>query len=116
MLALGEYGIPDMYPPLDFKHLKREEVYHICYRNLGQTVSVCNYWTDPTKRKEYLANNYYLPFLNNEVPHASAKRYPHKFFLAFSFFVIPVENPFLYDPFVTNNEIYRYYTTKHGYC
>ncbi|XP_075254718.1 lysosomal thioesterase PPT2 homolog [Convolutriloba macropyga] len=77
--ALGEYGIPDMYPPLDFKHLKREEVYHICYRNLGQTVSVCNYWTDPTKRKEYLANNYYLPFLNNEVPHASAKRYKDNF-------------------------------------
>ncbi|XP_063720986.1 lysosomal thioesterase PPT2-A-like isoform X2 [Symsagittifera roscoffensis] len=78
--GFGEYGIPPDLPfPFYTKHLTKEEVYHICYRNLGQTISVCNYWTDPTEREKYLKYNYYLPPLNNELPHASAQRYKENF-------------------------------------
>uniref|UniRef100_A0AAJ7SKL6 palmitoyl-CoA hydrolase n=1 Tax=Petromyzon marinus TaxID=7757 RepID=A0AAJ7SKL6_PETMA len=50
-----------------------------CYWRLGQEVSVCNYWHDPTHQQRYLHKNLFLPIINNETPHRMAQVFKRNF-------------------------------------
>ncbi|XP_063723813.1 lysosomal thioesterase PPT2-B-like [Symsagittifera roscoffensis] len=77
--GLGEYGIPFLNDTSFFDHVTAGEVYHICYTKSGQLISVCNYWHDPIQTTLYLAENNYLPYLNNELAHNDSQRYKENF-------------------------------------
>jgi len=77
--GVGQYGIPFLNDTYFFDHLLSKDVYKICYNELGQLISVCNYWNDPLQKSLYLDTNVYLPYLNNEIPHNNSQRFKDNF-------------------------------------
>ncbi|XP_072016657.1 lysosomal thioesterase PPT2-A-like isoform X2 [Amphiura filiformis] len=71
---LGQFGAPSKVPvPIC-------NVYKVCYTQTGQDhISVCNYWNDPHHKKEYLAENVFLPVLNNETFNSQSKVWKDNF-------------------------------------
>ena len=50
-----------------FPSLLRENVFELFYTDLGQEISVANYWNDPNHQDLYYKYNTFLTSLNNEV-------------------------------------------------
>uniref|UniRef100_A0A8D0L8T5 palmitoyl-CoA hydrolase n=1 Tax=Sphenodon punctatus TaxID=8508 RepID=A0A8D0L8T5_SPHPU len=61
---MGQYGL-DYLRWLFPKHMK-SNLYRLCYTQLGQDFSICNYWNDPHHRDLYLNNSNFLALLNDE--------------------------------------------------
>ncbi|KAL7986428.1 hypothetical protein Chor_011594 [Crotalus horridus] len=55
-----------------FPHYMKSNLYRLCYTQLGQDVSICNYWNDPHHRDLYLNNSNFLAVLNDERLHPNA--------------------------------------------
>ncbi|KAG5856608.1 lysosomal thioesterase PPT2-A-like [Anguilla rostrata] len=67
----GQYGDTEYLKYAFPKFLKRL-VYKICYRSVGQKLSICNYWKDPHHIDQYVKGNDYLALLNSERLNPSA--------------------------------------------
>ncbi|XP_064206323.1 lysosomal thioesterase PPT2-A-like [Anguilla rostrata] len=67
----GQYGDTEYLKYAFPKFLKRQ-VYKICYRSVGQKLSICNYWKDPHHIDQYVKGNDYLALLNSERLNPSA--------------------------------------------
>ena len=78
-LGLGQFGIPFLNTTEFLDPGLAEEVYHFCYTEFGQKVSICNYWHDPKQVERYLNASVYLPFINNEIKHVNSERYKSNF-------------------------------------
>ena len=77
--GLGQYGIPFFNMSRFLDSELAEEVYHFCYKDVGQKVSICNYWQDPNQKDLYLQESIYLPYINNEIEHDNSQRYKANF-------------------------------------
>uniref|UniRef100_A0A3P9MAZ9 palmitoyl-CoA hydrolase n=1 Tax=Oryzias latipes TaxID=8090 RepID=A0A3P9MAZ9_ORYLA len=75
----GQFGVPDVllrYFPLS----ARELVYLLCYtKDLQESISMCNYWNDPHRRRRYLEYSNFLPLLNGEKPHSKMAAWKKNF-------------------------------------
>jgi palmitoyl-protein thioesterase len=66
--------------PVPFSGKVVDEVYKLAYTTATQaTLSIANMWNDPNHQSEFFNSNVYLPFINNLVDHADAKRYKANF-------------------------------------
>nr|XP_019960517.1 PREDICTED: lysosomal thioesterase PPT2-like [Paralichthys olivaceus] len=74
----GQYG-DTSYLWWVFPKCLKKTVYKICYRKLGQKVSICEYWNDPHHRPQYLQNNDFLAVLNGDRPHCDMKAWRKNF-------------------------------------
>ncbi|CAL8336668.1 unnamed protein product [Gadus morhua 'NCC'] len=74
----GQYGDTHYLRWLFPERLKRN-VFHVCYNNFGQKISICNYWNDPHHRARYLARSSFLPLINAERHHALAQHWKENF-------------------------------------
>ncbi|XP_054831228.1 lysosomal thioesterase PPT2 [Eublepharis macularius] len=70
---MGQYGDTKYLKWLFPEHMK-SNLYRLCYTQLGQDFSICNYWNDPHHRDLYLNNSNFLALLNDEKvnPNATA--------------------------------------------
>nr|XP_056718720.1 lysosomal thioesterase PPT2 [Euleptes europaea] len=70
---MGQYGDTKYLKWLFPQHMK-SNLYRLCYTQLGQDFSICNYWNDPHHRDLYLNNSNFLALLNDEKlnPNATA--------------------------------------------
>ncbi|XP_059571247.1 lysosomal thioesterase PPT2 isoform X2 [Alligator mississippiensis] len=68
---MGQYGDTVYLKWLFPQHVKTN-IYRICYTQLGQDVSICNYWNDPHHRDLYLNSSSFLALLNDERLHPNA--------------------------------------------
>uniref|UniRef100_A0A8C6VFF7 palmitoyl-CoA hydrolase n=1 Tax=Naja naja TaxID=35670 RepID=A0A8C6VFF7_NAJNA len=68
---MGQYG-DTKYLKWLFPHYMKSNLYRICYTQLGQDISICNYWNDPHHRDLYLNNSNFLAVLNDERFHPNA--------------------------------------------
>ncbi|XP_075899414.1 lysosomal thioesterase PPT2-like [Nelusetta ayraudi] len=64
----GQFGEPG-YMKWLFPDIIKTNIFRACYNNLGQEVSICDYWKDPHQRPRYLESNNFLTLLNGEKPH-----------------------------------------------
>ncbi|XP_038163619.1 lysosomal thioesterase PPT2-like [Cyprinodon tularosa] len=74
----GQYGDTD-YLNRYLPGCMKKTVFLFCYNNLGQKLSICNYWNDPHHRDIYLKNNTFLPLVNGEKPHKLMKDWRENF-------------------------------------
>ncbi|XP_069775668.1 lysosomal thioesterase PPT2 isoform X2 [Narcine bancroftii] len=75
---LGQYGDTDYLKWLFPKYVK-SNLYHVCYTQIGQRVSICNYWNDPHHHDLYLNTSNYLALLNNERMNPNASEWKKNF-------------------------------------
>ncbi|XP_071948156.1 lysosomal thioesterase PPT2-A-like [Antedon mediterranea] len=75
---LGQYGETDVFTKY-FPAMYRKDIYKFCYTELGQKISVCNYWNDPHQHELYLKENIYLPILNNETENQNSSEWKKNF-------------------------------------
>ncbi|XP_078073412.1 lysosomal thioesterase PPT2-A-like isoform X1 [Mustelus asterias] len=75
---LGQYGDTNYLKWL-FPHYVKSNLYHFCYTQLGQCVSICNYWNDPHHHNLYLNTSDYLAILNNERENPNATEWKKNF-------------------------------------
>ncbi|XP_075915972.1 lysosomal thioesterase PPT2-like [Petromyzon marinus] len=75
---MGVYGGEPLWVQSAFPWLL-SVISALCYWRLGQEVSVCNYWHDPTQQQRYLQKNLFLPIINNETPHRMAHVFKRNF-------------------------------------
>lgn len=62
----GQYGDTDYFPHHLFPQFVKSNLYHFCYTEVGQMISICNYWNDPHHRDLYVNSSDYLALLNSE--------------------------------------------------
>ncbi|XP_069491120.1 lysosomal thioesterase PPT2 [Ambystoma mexicanum] len=62
---MGQYGDTDYLSRL-FPQYVKSNLYRFCYKHMGQTFSICNYWNDPHHHDLYLNRSEYLALLNSE--------------------------------------------------
>ncbi|XP_049440352.1 lysosomal thioesterase PPT2-A-like [Epinephelus fuscoguttatus] len=74
----GQYGDTD-YLRHVFPNWIKTRMFRICYRRVGQKVSICNYWNDPHHRYRYLQGNSFLPKLNGDSLHDDMKEWRKNF-------------------------------------
>lgn len=60
----GQFGDSDYLNAL-FPIYTKDHIYEFFYTEIGQDVSVANYWRDPHHMDKYREFNEFLPFLNN---------------------------------------------------
>ncbi|XP_067865498.1 lysosomal thioesterase PPT2 [Heterodontus francisci] len=75
---LGQYGDTNYLKWL-FPHYVKSKLYHFCYTQFGQCVSICNYWNDPHHHDLYLSTSEYLAFLNSERENPNATEWKKNF-------------------------------------
>ncbi|XP_029441763.1 lysosomal thioesterase PPT2 isoform X2 [Rhinatrema bivittatum] len=75
---MGQYGDTDYLRYL-FPHYMKSNLYRICYTQLGQDFSICNYWNDPHHRDLYLNSSRYLAPLNAERSNPNATDWKKNF-------------------------------------
>lgn len=74
----GQYGDTSYFNWL-FPNTMKEDMYRIFYTELGQKLSIGNYWKDPHELERYAEYSEYLAQLNNEtVPERSRFKYSWK--------------------------------------
>ncbi|KAK2909885.1 lysosomal thioesterase PPT2-like [Channa argus] len=74
----GQFGDTDYLKSI-FPGYMKKTVFKICYKPLGQKVSICNYWNDPHQRPLYLQNNNFLPILNGDRTHSNIESWRDNF-------------------------------------
>ncbi|XP_035488535.1 lysosomal thioesterase PPT2-A [Scophthalmus maximus] len=74
----GQYGDTD-YLKWVFPDFMKKTVFKMCYRRLGQKLSICGYWNDPHHRSQYLQSNIFLPKLNGDSPHTDLRVWRQNF-------------------------------------
>ncbi|KAG8448591.1 hypothetical protein GDO86_015618 [Hymenochirus boettgeri] len=68
---MGQYGDTD-YLRFLFPTYVKSNLYRICYTQLGQTFSICNFWNDPHHHGMYVNVSDFLAPLNVERPEPNA--------------------------------------------
>lgn len=73
----GQFGDTDYLRM--FPDCIKKTVFRICYNEMGQDLSICDYWNDPHHRARYLRSNDFLPVLNGERVHIHMKAWRENF-------------------------------------
>ncbi|XP_029959489.1 lysosomal thioesterase PPT2-like [Salarias fasciatus] len=74
----GQYGDTDYLKKFFPKYLK-EALFHFCYTEAGQKVSICNYWNDPHQQSRFLQKNHFLPLINGGQLHNQSAAWRENF-------------------------------------
>lgn len=74
----GQYGDTE-YLKYFFPHLLKVNVYHFCYSEFGQKISICNYWNDPHHKAMFVNSSNYLALLNGERPDSNSTEWRKNF-------------------------------------
>uniref|UniRef100_A0A6I8QZJ3 palmitoyl-CoA hydrolase n=1 Tax=Xenopus tropicalis TaxID=8364 RepID=A0A6I8QZJ3_XENTR len=75
---MGQYGDTDYLRYLFPKYVK-SNLYRLCYTQLGQTFSICNFWNDPHHHGIYVNVSDFLAPLNSERPEPNATDWKKNF-------------------------------------
>lgn len=80
---MGQFGIPETWLhwlPAPLNNVTTDQIFRMVYKSYFQdTLSIANYWKDPNHLDMYLADNIFLPMLNNEVQHSDSARFRSNF-------------------------------------
>lgn len=60
---------------LIFPDLAANNAYELFYSNVGQHISIANYWNDPFEQDLYFKFSKFLPIINNEVKTLNSSQY-----------------------------------------
>lgn len=74
---MGQYGDTEYIK--FFPHYVKKNLFRFCYTQVGQTVSICNYWKDPHHQDLYLNVSNFLPLLNEESTNPNASEWKKNF-------------------------------------
>ncbi|KAM4697086.1 lysosomal thioesterase PPT2 isoform 1-T1 [Rhinophrynus dorsalis] len=75
---MGQYGDTDYLRYL-FPRYVKSNLYRVCYTQLGQTFSICNFWNDPHHHGLYLNSSDFLAPINSERPEPNATDWKKNF-------------------------------------
>ncbi|XP_054741467.1 lysosomal thioesterase PPT2 homolog [Anastrepha obliqua] len=69
----GQFGANFLH--LIFPDLAANSAYELFYSNVGQHISIANYWNDPLEQDLYFKFSKFLPIINNEFPTLNSSQY-----------------------------------------
>ncbi|CAD6996959.1 lysosomal thioesterase PPT2 homolog [Ceratitis capitata] len=69
----GQFGANFLH--LIFPDLAANTAYELFYSNVGQHISIANYWNDPVQQEYYYKYSKFLPFINNEIQTFNSSQY-----------------------------------------
>ncbi|XP_017478630.1 PREDICTED: lysosomal thioesterase PPT2 homolog [Rhagoletis zephyria] len=69
----GQFGAS--FLRLIFPDLAANNAYELFYSNVGQHISIANYWNDPVEQDLYFKFSKFLPIINNEVKTLNSTQY-----------------------------------------
>lgn len=74
----GQYGVPGIFKQV-FPDKIRDELYIFAYTDVGQEISVCNYWNDPYHQDLYKKYSDFLAVFNNETHNSRSHEFKENF-------------------------------------